>query len=228
LNLIPPILLILSTTFERTYLVSGSADFPRELAKQLESLEASCHAFDAGNLGESVSIARSLRGIFHRTETSLSILAQLGASGTNVLSTAGKRPAALPKGFWPPLIQMGWNLQTNVFWCAPSFATRPDAHRMVPTTAWWDGEVVFVSPGKRFKRKQLVLHAASKDEGAGAGDSLPAAYGWLINGADVGTGIRLPDGSEVENISPNPHIAYLRQMGFEVLRSPELLKLAGR
>jgi hypothetical protein len=220
--------LILSIFFERTDLVSGSADFPRELEKQLESLEAACSEFDAGNLNEAFRIARSLRGIFHRTEGSLSILAQLGASGTNVLSTAGKRPAALPKGVWPPLIQMGWNLQTNVFWCKPTFATRPDAHRMVPATAWWDGEVVFVSSGKRFKRKQLVLHAASKDEGAGVGGSLVDEYHWLINGADVGTSIRLPDGSEVENISPNPHVAYLRQMGFEILRSPELLRLAGR
>lgn len=208
--------------------MTDSVDFAQQLEKQLQFLEASCREFDAGNHDEAIRIATSLRAIFHHNNASLSILAHLAASGVNVLSTAGKRATAHPNGFWPALIQMGWNLQTNVSWCKPTLGTRPGAQRMLPATAWWDGEVVFVAPGKRLKRKQLVLHAANKDGSAPVDNSFHTAHEWLINGADVSTSIRLPDGSEVQNIIPIPHLAYLRQMGFEVLRSPELLRLAGR
>src|SRR5262249_55195100 len=146
-----------------TSLVSGSADFSRQLATQLEFLETSCQAYDAGNHGEAASIAASLDEIFQHATNSLSILARLGASSTNVLSTAGNRPDSSATGFWPALIQIGCDLHTNVFSCAPTLGTRSSVHRMIPATAWWDGEVVFVSPGKRLKRKQLVLCAAKKD-----------------------------------------------------------------
>jgi hypothetical protein len=208
--------------------VSGSVDFARQLEKQIQFLEVSCREYDAGNHDEAIRIATAIRVIFHHTKASVSILAHLAASGTNVLSTAGKRASSHSDGFWPALIQMGWNLETNVAWCNPTYGIRSSAHRTIPATAWWDGEVVFVGSGKRLKRKQLVLYAADKDGGAHVDGSFPAEYQWLINGADVSTSIRLPDGSELQNILPNPHLAYLRQMGYEVLRSPELLKLAGR
>jgi hypothetical protein len=208
--------------------MSVPVDFPKQLDKQLRFIEASCKEYDAGNADEGIRIATALRVIFHTTPSSTSLLLHLGASCIKILSTAGKRPGTHPDGFWPALVQIQWNLETNVLSCNPTFDCRPNAHRLLPTTVWWDSELVFYGCGKKYKRKQLVLHAANKDGGAHVDASLPAEYEWLINGADFSTNIVKGDGQEFPNKLPNPHLAYLRQMAYEVLQSTELLQLAGR
>jgi hypothetical protein len=206
--------------------MTETVNFGRQLAKQLRFLESSCREYDLGNVDEGVRIATALRVVFHTTGASTSLLMHLGATGVNVLSTAGKRVSTHPQGFWPALIQMVYDVEHNTLRCNPTFGIRSAAHRFIPATAWWDGELVFFSAGKRFKRKPLVLHAANKDGGAHVDHSLPEDYAWLLNGADVAFGITTPDGREMMNKLPNPHLAYLRQMAYEVLQSPALLALA--
>jgi hypothetical protein len=203
-------------------------NFANQLEKQLRFLETSCREYDNGNVHEGIRIATCLRIIFHTTSASTSLLTHLGAIGVNMLSTAGKRERDHPQGFWPALIQMKWDIATHTVECSPTFNIRPNAHRFIPATAWWDGEMVFFACDKKFKRKPLVLHAANKDGGAHVDSTLPADYEWLIDGADVAFSITSREGMEDKKKLPNPHLAYLRQMGHEVLNSPALLKLAGR
>jgi hypothetical protein len=208
--------------------MSGPVDFVRQLDKQLRFLETSSQQYDAGNVDEGIRIATALRVIFHNTAQSTSLLTHMRATGTNILSTAGKRTSSHPDGYWPALVQIEYNVEYNTLACKPTFDVRPSAHRMVPASSWWDGEIVFYGCGKKFKRKPLVLHAANKDGGAHVDASLPQDYEWLINGADFAMGFTTPDGQAFINKLPNPHLAYLRQMAHEVLQSPDLLKLAGR
>jgi hypothetical protein len=206
----------------------GSVDFVRQLDKQLRFIEASCREYDAGNVDEGIRIATALRVIFHHTAASTSLLTHLCAMNTEILSTAGRRPGSHPDGYWPALVQIKYDVATNTLECNPTFDCRPSAHRMLPASAWWDTELVFYGGRKRFKRKPLVLHAANKDGGAHVDSELPEDYEWLLNGADVAMGLITADGQDLTRRLPNPHLAYLRQMGHEVLHSPELLKLAGR
>jgi hypothetical protein len=208
--------------------MSDSVDFTRQLDKQLRFIEASCREYDAGNVDEGIRIATALRVIFHHTAASTSLLTHLRATETKILSTAGRRPGSHPDGFWPALVQIKYDVATNILECNPTFDCRLSAHRMLPSSAWWDSELVFYGCGKRFKRKPLVLHAANKDGGAHVDSALPADYSWLLNGADFSMGLVTSDGEDLTSRLPNPHLAYLRQMGHEALHSPELLKLAGR
>jgi hypothetical protein len=206
----------------------AAMDFSEQLAKQLGFLRTSCREYDDGNVDEAIRIATGLRVIFHHTAASTSLLMHLRATIVRVLSTAGKRQATHPDGFWPALIQMEFDVAANTLRCLPAFNARAAAHRFLPATAWWDSEMVFYGGHKKFKRKQLVLHAANKDGGAHVDSALPADYEWLIEGADVAFGFSTPDGQQFMNKLPNPHLAHLRQMGFEVLNSPDLVKLAGQ
>jgi hypothetical protein len=208
--------------------MAGGVNFAEQLAKQIRFLETSCREYDAGNLEEGIRIAVALRVIFHHTAKSTSLLVHMGASYVKVLSTAGRRVSDHPRVFWPPLVQIVYNVRNNTLQCNPTFNIRSSAHRFIPAAAWWNGEMVFFGCGKKFKRSSLVLHAANKDGGAHVDGTIPPDYEWLINGADVAFGYTTADGRDFINKLPNPHLAYLRQMAHEILSSPELLKLAGR
>lgn len=202
-------------------------DFAGQLSKQLSFLRTSCSEYDAGNVDEGIRIATALRVIFHHTASSTSLLVHLGATTVDVLSTAGKRPGTHHDGFWPALVQIKYDFETNVLECLPAFNMRSNAHHFLTANAWWDSEMVFFGMGIQFKRKRLVLHAANKDGGAHVDGSFPQDYSWLIDGATFGMGFKTMDGGDFMNKLPNPHLAYLRQMAFEVLNSPSVLKLAG-
>jgi hypothetical protein len=202
-------------------------DFVEQLRKQLRFLETSCREYDAGNIEEGIRIATSLRVLFHDTPQSTSLLRHLNATRVKVLSTAGPRQSTHPTGFWTALIQIQWNIASITVKCLPAFYARKEAHWYAAANNWWDNEIVFFVGKKRFFRKRLVLFASNKDGGAHVDSALPEDYEWLINGADVTMGIVEADGRKVINPIPDPHLAYLRQMAFEVLSSPEILKLAG-
>jgi hypothetical protein len=99
-------------------------------------------------------------------------------------------------------------------------------HRLVPFSAWWDGEVVYYGAGRRIKRKRLVTDAANKDGGAHVDISLPPDYRWMVEGAGVSFSVKRTDGSEISRTLIAPHLACLRQIAYEVSQSPTLLKLA--
>jgi hypothetical protein len=202
-------------------------DFVGQLKRQLQFLRTSCKEYDDGNVDEGIRIATALRVIFHHTAASTSLLVHLGATSVDVLSTAGKRPGTHPNGFWPALVQIKYDVSTNVLACVPALNARAGAHHLLTASAWWDSEMVFYGMGKLYKRKRLVLHAANNDGGAHVESSLPQDYSWLIDGATFAMGFKTKDGGDFMNKLPNPHLAYLRQMGFEVLSSPAMLALAG-
>ena len=70
--------------------------------------------------------------------------------------------------------------------------------RVVQAPDWWGNEPALIEQGKKVTRKVIVLRASDE---AGGGPTTNADHA---------------------------HAAVLRQMAYEVLKSPELMKLAGR
>ncbi len=68
----------------------------------------------------------------------------------------------------------------------------------------------------------------SKDGGAHVDTGLPPEYAWVAEGTDWKATFNPDGGKSVEVPLQFPHLAAIRQMGYEVLNSPELLKLAGK
>lgn len=61
-----------------------------QLRRQLKFIDASCRAYDAGEIEEALRIAVSLRVIFHDTTNSTSLLTHLGKKQSiSLISTIG-------------------------------------------------------------------------------------------------------------------------------------------
>lgn len=201
-------------------------DFRNHLTKQFGFLETSCREYDVGNIDEAIRLALAMRVIFHNTTHSRSLLAYLEATTTPMLSTCGKRRGTNPDALWPGFVSIDLNVAEITVTARPHLGTMPSRHRVVPFSAWWDGEDVYCGSGRRIRRNRLICDAANKDGGAHVDPSLPSDYDWMINGAHIRFSRVSPSGEKVEDWLAYPHLACLRQMAFEVLNSPELLKLA--
>jgi hypothetical protein len=206
----------------------GALSYAQQLNRQLGFLETSCREYDAGNHDEAIRIATALRVMFHHTANSTSLLVHLGATSIKMLSTAGKRTREHPRGYWPPLVHIDIDVAQKTISARPTFNDRPAAHRMLPFSAWWEGEVIYAADHRRIKRKSLVLDAANKDGGAHVDANVPPGYGFFLDGAGFSFAVEPVNGPRTESHLVNAHLACLRQIAYEVLNSPDLLKVAGR
>ena len=77
----------------------------------------------------------------------------------------------------------------------------------------------------KLNRRELVLAAVNKDGGAHVSHALDPKYEDLVNGAGSKMTLNLPSGDEDIPFRYG-HLSALRQMGYEVLHSPDLLNLA--
>jgi hypothetical protein len=206
--------------------MSAVVHFREQLSKQLQFLQTSCDQYDAGNVDEAIRIATVLRVMFHNSAKSTSLLVHLGATSTEMLSTCGKRLTDNPNGYWPGLVQIEIDIAVETLRAKPKFNATPGSHRMVPFSAWWDGEVVYFGSGHKIKRNRLILDAANKDGGAHVDVRLPKDYEWMVTGTDFSFAVQRPDGSRNVTWLAFPHLACLRQMAYEVFESPALLRMA--
>jgi len=90
---------------------------------------------------------------------------------------------------------------------------------------WWRYEKVYLLGTLDLNRKDLVLGAVNKDGGAHVAHSLDPRYENLLNGAGSKMTLNLPEGDEDIPFQFG-HLSALRQMGYEVLNSPDLVNLA--
>jgi hypothetical protein len=102
---------------------------------------------------------------------------------------------------------------------------------------WWAIEPIYILPKKGvLTRCQLVLSVCNKDGGTHVDPELEAYYARMISGADFmqihpqnllwKEGERPPQADQVQ-VAKNAHYAALRQMGFEVLRTPYFVETLG-
>lgn len=205
-------------------------DFQAQLIRQLSFMENSCRAYDAGQLDEAVRIAVCLRVLFHDSGTSTSLLRHLGSKDVSLLSTAHtyKDPQILAL----PLIQ----LSVDVSWAAAQPTAVPwlerSKHRKeVPFHVWWKKErIIEINSGQDVcNRRDLVRAAANKDGGAHVDKSLDPIYSKALEGAGISVVPRFITGEHGEQVpTQGIHFASIRQIGFEVLNSPSIQRMARR
>jgi hypothetical protein len=201
-------------------------DFRPDLQKQLEFIERSCLAYDAGAYAEAVRIATAIRILVHDTGHSTSLLRHLGVRATiQLLSSCDPSPDRFPNKPSGYTDIFEFCLGTLVSdgtstWHEARF--RPD-QRIFPMSveAWWQQVVWRLNPETAISRKALVLAAANKDGGAHVDAELSGEYEQLAAGPFRGFFQVVSSDPSVSRM----HLQSLRILGEEVLRSSALRNL---
>jgi hypothetical protein len=201
-----------------------SVDFKAQLFKQLGFLWRSCDAYDRGHTDEAVRIATVIRVLIHDTPRSTSLLKHLGALSINLSSTVSDLDHS-NSVFLSGMGRMTIT-STSSTWAAANDCSAID--KQLPLTDWWN-QIVYILGNVRAARKDLVLAAANKDGGAHVDSSLTTEYETLMTTGERGWFHYSPT-SETHNFQPvmDTHLIYIRQMGFELMNSPDLLALASK
>lgn len=197
------------------------------LATQLRYIQRSCEAFDRGHWDEAIRIATQLRVIFNSGGGSKkSLLQHLGVNRSlKLLSTCGGAPpeAIMYRGMGSYQYSSDGTTRVDSFY--PPLDDTPHAYEM-KFHEWWD-QVVYVLPPKatRLRRRDIVLTAANKDGGAHFDENLTPGYEQLAAPGTGGRWVSVVDGVEQITDFIGTHFVCLRQMGYEVLHSSNLLAL---
>lgn len=216
-------------------------DQQNPLDEEMRLLEASARGFDEGDVGEAVRIAESLWRIFHQSPASTPCLSRMGATYARVSSSVPKPPH--PQNVFLALVNV--TIELNAFETqvvqttisppeplgSPRFTPvlgKVREFRSVQAPDWWKNEPVFIIDHSRVTRKDLALWAVCRNGELPEGEKLPRVYEAIQQGKAVSAAIPMANGAVVNVPFRDAHLAALRQMAYEVLRSPELLKLAGR
>ena len=97
--------------------------------------------------------------------------------------------------------------------------------RFIPIADWWEKEVVVLTAKVQMTRKSLVQAVANKDGGAHVDATLEPDYTAIKSGADLAATFLPEGGNPMEMPIESHNVATLRQIGYEVLHSPDLLAL---
>ncbi len=197
------------------------SDFQIHLQKQLRFLARSCESFDAGFLDEAVRVATTIRILVHQTKSSISLLKHLNATTINLLSTTDEAPPDTLYKMSMGTISIG---SDGVKYFPTLGEGGYIAH--IPVSKWWD-QVVIVSDRVRLSRRKIVLAAANQDGGAHVDSKLNPEYKALAEAGFAGTAFRATDELHTEMALEGTHHICLRQMGYELLNSPDLIRLMG-
>jgi hypothetical protein len=189
-------------------------DLQNHLAEQLHFMEISAENFDNGDHSEAKRLAVSIRVLLHDTDSSHSLLRQLGIKdGAKFFDTSSTRDIV---GTYAGLVlkAVGPNGGSYV---APLDDVPPSqVFEQVDFEAYWNKPIVVDTRNQNFSRKNLILSVANQDGGAHIDPGLNKDYatltrentlGWVYNTADE-TG---PLTGEA--------LASVRQIAHEVLKS---------
>lgn len=97
--------------------------------------------------------------------------------------------------------------------------------RLILFTDWWETEVVCLTSGVQMTRRELVLAVANKDGGAHVDAKLPSNYTATKSASGLVATFLPAGGTPVEMPLESHSVATLRQIGYEILHSPDLLAL---
>jgi hypothetical protein len=193
-------------------------DFKDHLRRQLAFLARSCAAFDAGFHDEAIRIATIIRVLVHHTSNSTSLLKHLNATTINLLSTS---PPTSPS----TIMSMGMGTvrvsSDGTYAYFPSLGNGPNKV-FIPVSKWWDQEVMVQVP-IRLTRRHIVRAAADQDGGTHVDAQLSAEYKALTEAGFAGSVVHIGASGRTEKALEGSHFVCLRQMGYELLHSPELL-----
>ena len=200
--------------------MGNSVDFNAHLEKQLGFLDRSCQSYDAGFSDEAIRIATVIRVIIHQTCASTSLLKHLNATTINLLSTTFEPSPQTVLFVGMGMMRIGGDKSEYY----PQLGEGP-INELIPVSKWWNQVVIVLDNKHRISRKKIVLAAANKDGGAHVDSKLTAEYAALSKDGAVGTFVRESKTTLDENPIESAHLVSLRQMGYELLHSPQLMSL---
>ena len=191
--------------------------FKQALKDQLKLIELSCSNYDSGHPEAGLSISVNLRILLHDTQNSrsMSLLASLQNRDVSLCNTF---PLDMDKKY--TLYYASDTLTIN--------GPLKDLHQRTcldfqPANQWWN-QVVLISGGHKYSRRDVVLTTADKDGGAHVDPRIPLEHEQLVKG--VWTFVKgLGTEHEVRTDMQNEHWWLIRIFGHELLHSPDLLAL---
>lgn len=196
-----------------------------QLRKQLGFIERSCSSFDDGFLDEAIRIAVAIRVLVHDTRNSTSLLTHLGAKDILLRTTCplvDEKVIMFSGGLSSTRVTIeDGQLKDATYKPVLDSSNREPV--FVSANVWWNQIVYRISEGD-LTRRDIALNAANKDGGAHVDPQLTREYEALCRGI---INVSYTTTHEMVDLPlPNSHLADLRQMGHELLSSPDLLSLA--
>lgn len=205
----------------------GQTELEEDLQKQIRFLESSCSLYDAGDEGEALRIATTLRVLVHDTGKSHSLLGLLKLKSTMKFLDSGAPidpiPAKEGGGLMvmhglPGLVGIRCSIKGGQF--IPVLSIRDHTPGYVSFKEWWENPCIPGHNKNRYMRKQLVLQMANKEGGAHIDKEIDEAYRQYTK-SPLGMSFKVY-GVEVGFINSAAD-ASMRQIGWEAL---EALKVA--
>jgi len=207
--------------------MQGRRDFGRKLQEQLNNIKRAAEDYDRGCVETAPQIAVALRIVFHdKGRNNTSLFTHLGSPSIALLSTAPE-PSGVsnaPSGLLTQVELMPTELRLEY---KPLLGEARD-RRMVSVDEWWTKDYVYkdTDDSVTINRRDLALAVTEQDGGAHVDHELRPVYQRIVNGAGWGMNVDPPNGSSIVVEVTNAHLAPLRQMAWELHRSPDLHRLA--
>ena len=195
------------------------------LAENVQFLQASATSYDAGFDAEAKRLAVVLRVLLHDTNSSKSVLGQLGVK--DKLRFEDTAEHINPKNLIvsaPGLVIMKFDPQRGGQYVPPLDEKLPGhIHPPVPFKPWWNLEILRDQESAAWSRRSLVLTLANKEGGAHVDPSLTPAYDSLarMNGLDYHSG----NDDALIPFAGSVIAASVRQIAHEVIRTLEKAKI---
>lgn len=207
---------------DRTY-----SELLTKLRSQVGFLQRSAEDFDAGHLDEGERLANQVRLLLHDTDSSHSLLRQLGVKtglrytdtaihcgeqetkhlGGNLYSATIKKHAGL--------VSMR-PMETGSWAYVP--VLDPEGDRINPPAAfdsWWRSPFLKDATGYAIARSAVILFVANKDGGSHVDKALPETFHRLLSGSGLGFQVVSEDGEAAD--IPGIVMATTRQISYELL-----------
>ena len=162
-----------------------------------------------------------VRVLVHDTKSSTSLLSHLNAKGILLLSTVTGRPDLAMKYFHG--MGMAREHPDGRRELIPSFSLPLSSS--IPADSWWSETVFVLETGEVLTRKSIVLAAVNQDGGAHVDLDVSSGYRALATDGAAGTYTRDTGAGYALVSASDAHLVALRQMGYELLNSSELVRL---
>lgn len=210
--------------------VQGGHKLDREdlnhLVQQLEFLDSSCAAFDAGSLAEAKRLATTVRVLLHDTRSSTSLLQRLGLKASvpwadgvvdawlkDVIREQDAGHLMSISMLTTIKVGVGFLENHDLVKYVPVFEVQDLGERWAPFDYWWTTTRIVDGDLNPVSRKQIVLYLANKAGGAHV-DNLPD--GWRRIERESGMGFHLSKLKGKTKADDSPIPAAMRQIAEEV------------
>lgn len=194
----------------------SQAELSQHLQDHLGFLHASADAYDQGFDGEAKRLAVSVRVLVHDTNTSKSLLGQLGQKNIHFLDSACPVVQG-NQNTHSGLVKTSLSLSMGVRYVAFLDDVPHGQNRTIDFDTWWNSTVFIDANGKKLSRKDLVLAVANQDGGAHVDPSLNQTYADLSRNNSLGW--VFSDGKNTQQPMEGPERAAIRQIAHEFLKS---------